>query len=116
MHFAWYDIFWWFDMPMHFLGGFFVLLMNVFITERYFAASKRFHNISIPKQLCLFIFSVLVVGILWELFELFFVNYIGGLPFGMKDTISDLCFDVAGAFAACIYMIRQLSFFTQEVK
>ena len=58
--------FWWFDMTMHFLGGFWIALLAYYL----FCLSGYFTKIS--KKFSVFILSlttVAVVGVLWEVFE-----------------------------------------------
>ncbi len=52
------------------------------------------------------IVSVLVVGILYELYEFLFYNYFGQNPFNTLDTISDIFFDLAGASFAILYFLK----------
>ncbi len=85
----WYSIFWYFDMPMHFIGGFVSSLLILYIF---------YNKISIYNKLPTFyiIIGIFVMGIGWEVFEYVFNNIIAGQPWNMLDTISDICFDLAG--------------------
>ncbi len=96
----WY--FWWFDMLMHFLGGFWVALLTYYI----FFLSSYFKNIS--KKFSIFILSlvtVLVVGVLWEVFEYIMSvstqqsNYI-------LDTNLDLLMDILGWLIAYFFLLK----------
>ncbi len=95
--FYWYSAIWWFDMPMHFLGGLWLGLCFIWILEKKTLSIKSILHI---------ILSVLLVGILWELFELYFVNLIARNPFDILDTLSDIFFDLAGGFLAILYFFK----------
>ena len=91
MKFHWYYSIWWFDMPMHLLGGVFVGL----ITLAFF-----------PRQPILNIFlSILLIGTLWELFEFSLDKFITYNPQNFLDTLSDLAYDLAGGFSASLYFL-----------
>ncbi|MES2416531.1 MAG: hypothetical protein V4504_02435 [Patescibacteria group bacterium] len=97
MKFYWYSSLWWFDMPMHFLGGFFLGMIGL-----YLLLPKDFSSAYVFK---LFLF-VLVVGAGWEVFEII-VNQISSNPFYILDTISDIFFDVSGGLSAILYLCRK---------
>jgi hypothetical protein len=52
---------------------------------------------------------VLILGILWELFEVLTHNYIARDLFNTLDTVSDLFFDLAGGAFAVFYFLFYLS-------
>lgn len=93
LEYFWYWQFWWFDIPLHFLGGVLIALMASFFyvryvsTEGYITSRMLFINL---------ISAVLIVGFLWEVFEL----VVGGREFADSDytldTISDMFTDLAG--------------------
>jgi len=97
--FYWYSEIWWFDMPMHFMGGLWLGLSFIWLFS-----SK---NIS-TKSIVSVMLCVLVVGVAWELFELYFVNHIAENPFNLLDTLSDLFFDLAGGSLALVYLCRNI--------
>ena len=101
--FYWYSTIWYFDMPMHFLGGFWLGLM-------FFLIFIHFQPKLEPKLglLIKVILGVLLIGILWELFELVFYNYIGKNPFNTLDTMSDICFDLAGGLSSIFYVSKRI--------
>jgi hypothetical protein len=96
--FYWYFSIWWFDMPMHFLGGFWIGLAFVFLFP-----PKDSSMTSVFK----IIFFVLLIGVGWEVFEIFFNNYLAQNPFNMLDTISDVFFDLSGGLCAILYLWRK---------
>ncbi len=100
--FFFYWKFWWFDIVMHFLGGFWVAMLGYYIL--YLSDYKeRFKNI-IQKYsyLTTSLIFVLSIGILWELFEAGLGSY---LKQGyLSDTILDLIMDMSGWLVAYIYI------------
>ncbi len=80
----------WLDIPVHILGG---------ICVAFGIAILPFFRIVIPyryQTLTAYILGVLLVGVLWELFEIW-----AGIPLTQEgfavDAITDLCMDVLGA-------------------
>lgn len=99
MKFYWYSSIWWFDMPMHFLGGFWVGLL--------FLLMFPLRNFS-TKQIFEAIFGVLFIGILWEIFEIVVNDYTIQMPFNTLDTVSDICFDLAGSIFSVLYFYKRI--------
>ena len=103
--FYWYSLIWWLDMPMHFLGGiwqglFFIYVFNYFFSQK----------LSSFKLISSIILCVLLIGIFWEIFEFVVYNHIGQNPFIILDTISDLCFDLAGGTFSLFYFYKRIMF------
>ena len=96
--------FWWFDKIMHFMSGA-TVAMTVTLLCIYF---DKFLHDKMKIILVCFI-GVLIVGILWELFELYFG--ITSLSDGMayyKDTGGDLLMDVVGGIAGALYSLKYI--------
>lgn len=87
---------WWYDMPMHFLGGLWVGLCTGWLLE-WFQVPRR-------RDITIFLAS-LAVGVAWEVFE-----YAVGLTRGeigfVFDTAHDLLNDVAGGLLAALIITR----------
>lgn len=99
MKFYWYTSMWWFDMPMHFLGGLWVGLALI-----WFLKPKEL-NFPIVFRIIL---GVFLVGLAWEIFEIIVNQLAAQDPFNTLDTLSDLCFDLAGAFFSIIYFAKRI--------
>jgi len=97
--FFWYDAIWWFDMPMHFLGGVVISFLLAYLFYSFLIKKEA------TQSVIFLIFGVIVVGIGWEVFEYIFKNVIAGQFFNTLDTISDVCFDLAGG-AAGIFLVK----------
>lgn len=96
--FHWYFSVWYFDMLMHFLGGFWVALFFLYV----FYDRNPF-----LKKLLVVILGVLFIGILWEFFEIY-LNVISGEFFSISDTLSDIFFDLSGGLCAILYIWKRL--------
>lgn len=105
MKFHWYSIVWWFDMPMHAVGGLWVSLATLFI---YKYRSTTAEDISYPRKIFFIsLMSVFVIGLLWEVFE-FGIEKIGVVDLANPiDSLSDLCFDLVGGIIGTSYFIHR---------
>jgi hypothetical protein len=97
--FYWYYSLWYFDVMMHFLGGFWVGLFFIYVFYR-----KELRLSSISR----IILYTLAVGVLWEVFEFYVFNQMGGNPFDLFDTTSDLLLDLAGGYGAIFYFQKRI--------
>ena len=86
-------------MPMHFLGGFWLGLATV-----WFFKIQSISGNSIAK----IIFSVFLLGVGWEIFEIIFNNHFAQNPFNAVDTLSDICFDVSGGLCVILYIWKRM--------
>lgn len=96
---------WWIDIILHFLGGFCVALFVLWFAT----AKSNLQNWSNRKILLTALFSAILVGIVWEIYELYF-----GLTFlsdGMSyfaDTSKDLTMDLVGGIFGFFYTTNLL--------
>lgn len=113
IYFGWYSDprFDWIDIPLHFLGGVFVVLFFWWLGGKY-QRFNLFHN-DFLKNLIVYLSLAALVGVLWEFFEFsfdyFFVNsarfnYLNLAQVSKADTMADLFFDLVGGFAAGIFL------------
>ena len=92
---------WWVDIVLHFLGGMCVALFVLWISS----AKLDLKKWPLSKILFITLAGAIFVGILWEIYELFF-----GLTFlsdGMRyfsDTASDLIMDFVGGIFGFLYV------------
>lgn len=96
-----YSILWWYDMPMHFLGGLFSSLIIIYVLLNY----SWFVNLKIVKKVLLVLFLVFVVGILWEGYELFFAIITKQKQI-LLDSTSDIFFDIAGGIQGILVYLK----------
>ncbi len=102
--FFWYSAMWWFDIPMHFLGGAFLSVFagSVFFT-RLLPLRKR-------EQVVMILLFVLVIGICWEFFE-YCVQWIvkdGPQLANIPDSIKDIFMDIIGGSVASLFVLARL--------
>jgi uncharacterized membrane-anchored protein len=94
----------WFDIMMHFLGGLLIGLIAgfIFYTSGYLNFPKG-HKLTIFSMV---MGSVLVVGLAWELWEIFmgFTNVLSD----RVDTVIDIVMDLIGGVVAYYYMIGKI--------
>lgn len=94
---------WWFDIILHFLGGVCVSMGAISVWQ------YVFNNKYLSKKRTLFvgIFSVVVIGILWEVFELHFdLTLLSDGNEYWFDTISDLILDITGGIMGAMYAYK----------
>lgn len=99
LKFHWFYSIWWFDMPMHILGGFWLGLIFIWLLK-----PKEFSFSFILKITLGFLF----VAFLWEMFELSVDKIITQKPFNMQDTLSDTFFGLAGVFCSMFYFLKNI--------
>lgn len=110
LQFYLYWTFWWFDIVTHFLGG---LWVGLIILWFFFSSGYVYKNLSLVRSTKIFLItiaSVIIIGVLWEVWEvlaeLVFINEAGYL----LDTSLDIIMDILGGITAFIYakkLIRQ---------
>ena len=96
--FYFYFTFWWFDVIMHFLSGAWVGFFFTYVFSR---------KNNLPLSVLKVILWVLIVGILWEFFEVYTQNYLTGSPFNTFDTVSDIFLDLLGGFSAIYFSMKK---------
>ena len=101
--FHWYEIVWWFDMPMHFIGGVCVMYIAVVI----FGAAPATEHVGRYLYRCVGV--GIALGLAWEVLEFILYKYSGGSVFIPLDSLSDVLFDIAGIFAAAFAMVPIIS-------
>ncbi|MCX6702618.1 MAG: hypothetical protein NTW60_02015 [Candidatus Wolfebacteria bacterium] len=105
---------WWFDIPMHFMGG--ILLAMIFF--RFVKPELIITHSSFLITILLAVSFAAFLGILWEFFEFIWASYFtnGGLESlsvfqsrGIdiyRDTLKDLFFDLLGGFGFAVFAAK----------
>jgi len=97
--FYWYFSIWYFDIIMHFLGGFWLGLVAVYcFSYQSLSGSPVFKILAF----------ILLVGLGWEVFEILINNFAGQIPFNIIDTLLDIVFDISGGLCAILYLWKKL--------
>ena len=94
--FYWYSSVWYFDMIMHFLGGFWVGLAYFYIFSPQSISLKLIFKI---------LLAVLFIGIGWEVYEILVNDILAQNPFDFLDTLSDIFFDLFGGLCVILYRV-----------
>ncbi len=101
-YFHLYYILWWFDIPMHFLGGFWLGGMAAwfyFFNDR---INGKLASSGTARKLVFYFTAVMVVSLAWEIFEFSLDTFIVSRANDIMDTLSDLSMDALGAMAALL--------------
>jgi len=102
--FYFYWTVWWFDVMMHFIGGLLACMLVVLFLNTYYKTK----NLDKHKNKIIIILGVLIISVLWEIYEL----SIGSTSFAdsdyMVDTISDFLMDFIGGFFGYLYSYKVL--------
>jgi uncharacterized membrane protein len=91
----------WYDIMMHFLGGFWLALSILWINET--------KTLPFRMSLANVLFFVLVISALWELYELYFDMTFTSDPEYSFDTSLDFVMDTLGGLVA--FLLMKISFF-----
>lgn len=97
--FFWYYSIWYFDTIMHFLGGFWIGLVSLYIFSP--------QDVSI-KLILKVLLSIFCIGIGWEVYEILVNDVLAKNPFDRLDTLSDIFFDLFGGLCAILYVLVPL--------
>jgi len=104
LNFYLYWHFWWLDILMHFMGGFWISAFLFWIL--YFSRFFKFQPKSFLSLLSLVVFLNLLISLGWEIFE-----WKLGITFSMEkyywgDTFSDIFSSLAGGLIALLLFYR----------
>ncbi len=91
-----YDVYQWFDIPMHFLGGLAISYTAVLFFR--FFREKGFFDTRKELLLVLFVVSIVsFVAVLWEFFEFFLKTFFNVITQpSLNDTLLDLFMGLFG--------------------
>jgi hypothetical protein len=131
----WYWTYPWFDMPMHFLGGFWLAMFYFWLNSKFNIVKIQTPNINrnfwrsdFPKSILVLGF-VALIGVLWEFIEFLYYIFIfkngyfffWGTPLATvvnsydvyRDTLGDLFFDLVGGLV--FFVIQKFKFQQNKV-
>ncbi len=103
-----YWTYWWYDIMMHFLGGFLVAGVALWVFVRFSKGDAR----DARRALYVAIATGIIVGVGWECFEFIFKVPQVGVTNLAADTALDLVMDVVGASA--VWVVLRKTFFTKN--
>ena len=105
----WYWTIWWFDIPMHFFGGFWAAVVFVWFINKYFPQISQLHNFL--SSLIAILSFVALIGVLWEFAEFLFDVFISSGGYAKivqqdaADTLGDLLFDLLGGLTVAVIFL-----------
>lgn len=97
-----YFTLWWFDIVMHFLGGILVALSALYVVR---LTGKAVSSLRLLTLILITVGAPLVVGSLWEVFEIVIDSASPGNA--AIDTTTDLIFDTVGAIVVLMYALSR---------
>ena len=100
-----YFFLWWFDIPMHIMGGLWVALTSMVIY--YHLGWIHRHDRSLSFVVTAMLATTLVIGIFWEVFEFSVEHFVKLNDNGVFDTLKDLLDDMIGAALASVIFIKR---------
>ncbi len=100
-----YYLLWWFDIPMHILGGLWVALTSMVIY--YHTGWVHRHDRSTSFVVAAMLTAALTIGIFWEVFEYSVEHFVKLNDNGVFDTLKDLLDDMIGAVIASVIFIKK---------
>lgn len=92
-----YERFWWFDIPMHLLGGI-LIAISVISVLNYFEKEKMLTLNSLALKILIIISVTALFAVSWEVME-YLSDFYGStnLQASLSDTMKDLCMGIIGA-------------------
>ncbi len=97
-----YTTFWWFDIPLHFLGGVAIALSSYYFLE-YFSFHEKFQTQFAPLHFLIIISFTALAAVCWEFMEFSFDTFMRtSLQPGIVDTVKDLTIGLIGGSIAAI--------------
>ena len=100
IQYFWYWRMRWLDMPMHFLGG--VWLAGTILWFRFFSHPLLETPKNFSRVLFWGILGAFVIGLGWEVYESAVSLVTIGKINAIRDSLSDLCFDMIGGFVGAV--------------
>ncbi|MEK7120985.1 MAG: hypothetical protein AAB840_02740 [Patescibacteria group bacterium] len=95
---------WWFDLLIHFLGGLWASTFLLWFL--YGRRSSLAGSVSLFKLFLVSIAISIIIGLLWEGFELY--GNIIEFPSDIGDSFSDIVADILGGLVAFFYVKKHL--------
>jgi type IV secretory pathway TrbL component len=108
--FYWYSAMWYFDIPMHIMGGIFLgLLFGAIFFKKLLILDTR-------DSLVIILLSVLIVGLGWEFFEYTVQAFLkGSLQIAnLPDSIKDMAMDMLGGSLASIFVLKAVKRYNRQ--
>ncbi|MEK7503038.1 MAG: hypothetical protein AAB556_01175 [Patescibacteria group bacterium] len=107
--YEWHFHYWWVDIILHFVGGFWVFVMARYVMEHYKIEITGPNNEFV--RFIVFVSFVSFLGVLCEFYEFIFDRYITLTGFTylarvFEDTLLDLAMDIIGGISAFLLYFK----------
>ena len=100
---GWYEMFWWFDIPMHFLGGVAAAISSYYVLQD-FGSRNLFAMQSVPLKILTLLAFTSLAAVSWEFFEFSLDRYVSTeMQPGILDTIKDLAMGLTGGGLVALF-------------
>ncbi|HEX3095588.1 MAG TPA: hypothetical protein VHQ20_00530 [Patescibacteria group bacterium] len=105
-----YERFWWFDIPMHFLGGILVALAVLGVLN-HFVQEKMLMINSLALKILIVVSVTALFAVSWETMEFLSDIYFNtGLQASLSDTMKDMSMGIIGASVVSLVLyLKSLS-------
>lgn len=105
---GWYETWWWFDIPMHFLGGF-AIAVTVGAILDYFQTKGQFEATWKPLYFAILLMFVGTAAAIWELMEFSFDFFLHtSMQPTILDTMKDICMGfIGGGLSALLIILKK---------
>jgi hypothetical protein len=113
MQYAWYWKLWWLDIVMHFAGGFWLAIMVLWI---HLSTGRSKADVTTMRFALYISAVVLLVGFMWEIFEVLIGAMSTMKSNYLSDTIMDLFLDVVGALIAMYFVGPRVLSWRKSIK
>lgn len=101
---GWYEMFWWFDIPLHFLGGVAIAISSIVLFQ-YFKNINQLEIKWLPLKILLAISLVGLSAVCWEFMEFTFDQIFStNMQPGIVDTIKDLAVGLTGGIVTALIL------------
>ena len=101
---GWSEMWWWFDIPMHFLGGVAIAISIAAILHE-FETKKKFNIAWKPLEILTLLAFVALAAVLWEMMEFAFdIFFHTDMQPSLLDTIKDMCMGIIGGGLSAIVL------------
>ncbi len=99
-----YFYIWWLDIPVHMLGGMWVAL--VILSLYYSSVRAKEKNFSDTFAFFLALFTVLAIGLVWEIYEFGVAQVTGDVDPSVFEAVKDIIDDTIGAMLGALIFTR----------
>jgi hypothetical protein len=102
-----YEMLWWLDIPLHFLGGVAIALGSYYLLQD-FGNRKLFAMQSAPLKILTLLAFTALAAVSWEFLEFSLDRYAGTtMQPGVLDTIKDLAFGLSGGGMGALLILTR---------